>query len=133
MMHRNEPQYLRMQHTGNSFREQIISLLEVCVHFTQQSVPSCPPPSCFEGNRVCYVHHLQPHWQVQGQYYPSKHGVQCKLEISPGLFRRLKTNQTLTTYFISRCEHLLAMLIIILQDHIFIDLSGMGHCPTIGL
>lgn len=89
MMHRNEPRCLKMQHTRNSFREQIISLLEVCVHFTEQSVPSSPPPSCFEGNRVCYVHHLQPHWQVQGQYYSSKHGVQCKLEISPRQFRSI--------------------------------------------
>lgn len=84
MMQSNEPQCLRMKHTGNSFWEQIIILLDVWVHFRQQSVPSSPPPSCLEGNHVCYVHHLQPHWQVQGQYYLSKHGVYLKLKYSPG-------------------------------------------------
>lgn len=98
MMYPNDPQCLRVQHTENSFREQIISLLDVCVHFTQQSVLSSPPPpSCLEGNRVCYMHHLQLHWQVQGQYYLSKHGVNLRLKIPPGTLD-FETNQKLACY-----------------------------------
>lgn len=99
IMYPNEPQCLRVQHTENSFSEQIISLLDVCVYFTQQSVLSSPPPpSCLEGNRVCYMHHLQLHWQVQGQYYLYKHGVNLKLKIPPGTLGDFETNQKLTSY-----------------------------------
>lgn len=98
MIHPREPQCLRIQHTGNSYREQIISLLDVCVHFTQQSVLPSPPPSCLEGNRVCYMHHLQPHWQVQGQYYLSKHEFISNWKFLPDTLGDFKTNRKLTSY-----------------------------------
>lgn len=115
MMHRNEPQCLRMQHTGNSFREQIISLLEVCVHFTQQSVPSSPPPSCFEGNRVCYCTICSLTDRCRVSIIPPSMEFSASWKFHQGNLGGFETNQTLTAYFTSIYEHLLEMPAIVLS------------------